>query len=657
MDDRILKWDREILGDPDQAGRVEWLETNGLGGYAMSTIIGLNTRRYHGLLVAGLKPPVDRYLFLSKLEDTLDVGAKRFELSCNRYPGVLDPKGHLLQESFMVEPFPVFRYRAGGALVEKTVALVHGRNVLIIRYRIADAPIFTLRVRPLLAFRDYHALTKENRNLDGTAAIFQGGVSFRPYTGLPPLILRFSGGRFREEGYWVRNMEYAEELARGFDGREDLYSPGEILWEGTGGGTFTLMAVLDPAEQGEPGALLEGETRRREEIARGAAVAGGDALVRRLGTAADAFIVARGKSRRSVIAGYPWFTDWGRDTMISLPGLTLTTRRFNVAREILQAYAEHLDRGMIPNRFPDDGRAPEYATADATLWYVHALECYRRASGDIELVKTLYPALTEVVKWHIKGTRFGIRMDPADHLLRISAPGVGLTWMDARIGDRAVTPRAGKPVEINALWYRVLAVMAWWTRHLGSRINPYVDLARGVRESFDRRFWFEAGGYLYDVVDGENGDDVAVRPNQLFALSLEDDLVPQPHGLRILERIRRELLTPYGIRTLSPKDPSYRGSYSGGPESRDGAYHQGTVWPWLLGSYADAMLNVEGRTPESVANVRGLLEPFHHHLFSAAAGFVSEIFDGDPPHLPRGCPAQAWSVAELLRISATVRQS
>ena len=648
-------WGKDILEDLDRAARIEWLETNGLGGYAMSTVVGMNTRRYHGLLVAALHPPVARHVLLSKLEDVLNVGGKSFECSCNRYPGVVHPAGHLLQERFTRDLFPAFFYRAGEARLEKTLALIHGRNTLIVRYRVINAPAFALRVRPFLAFRDAHHLTSENGALQGGASVDSMGVTFKPYAALPALSLRSTGGRYREEGFWVKNLEYLEEAERGLPDREDAYSPGEIVWRGMGGGIFYLIASLEPMAEGDPAALLEAERERRRALVGDLSRSADGVLSIGLGEAADAFIVRRGKSRRTVIAGYPWFTDWGRDAMIGLSGLTLLSRRFDIARDILLGFSEYLDQGMIPNRFPDHGENPEYNTADATLWFIHAIEEYRRASGDLELIKALYPALTEVVKWHIKGTHFGIRMDPADHLLSIG--GDGLTWMDARTGDGWVTPRSGKAVEINALWYRALTLMAWWTRHLGSRINPYLDLARQVRESFDRRFWCEAGGYLFDVVDGDMGNDASLRPNQLFALGLAEDLVPKVHAVKILERVRENLLTPYGLRTLSPKDSRYRGRYEGDPCSRDGAYHQGTVWPWLLGVYADAVMNVEGRTVQSVESLRGILEPFRDHLGTAGIGSVSEIFDGDPPHRPRGCPAQAWSVAELLRVSAMVQHS
>ncbi len=639
----------------------EWLETNGLGGYAMSTVAGENTRRYHGLLVAATKPPVGRVVLLSKVEETLLVGGRRIDLSTNRYPGTTYPEGFRFLMDFRLEPFPTWVFEADGVGVEKEVFMPHGENTVCVTWRILErggqvGPI-GLEVRPLVAFRDFHALTRENDDLDRTVEIAEGNVRIAPYRGLPQVFIAHDGVA-KQAGDWYRFFEYEEERARGFDFTEDLWHPSTLFYsfEEVSGGATTrrtanLVASVSPRAASDIHLLRRSESSRRETIA---ARGKRDPVVRALTRAADQFLVARG-DLTTVIAGYPWFSDWGRDAMIALPGLTLTTGRPEVAREILLAFSEHVDQGMLPNRFPDAGEEPEYNTIDATLWYFEAVRQYVEATGDLGLVRErLFTVLADIVAWHERGTRYGIRVS-ADSLLEWHAAGEALTWMDARVDGRPVTPREGKPVEIQALWFNALKTMAAFAGKIGERVseNGYAERAESCRSSFLRIFPEDlgSGGGLVDCVDGpgESIRDRSIRPNQLFAVSLHHSMVPMSLARHVLAVVEEHLLTPYGLRTLSPSDPAYRGRYEGGPVERDSAYHQGTAWPWLLGAYAAAFRRVNGEGPKTAEAMRELLTPLADFLLGEGLGQIPELFDGDAPHRPRGCVAQAWSVAELLR--------
>jgi predicted glycogen debranching enzyme len=635
-------------GEPD---RREWLEANGLGGYAMSTVTGENTRRYHGLLVAATRPPVGRTVLLSKVEETLLVGGRRIDLSTNLFPGTRHPEGFRFLKDFRVEPFPTWVFEADGVVLGRTLFMVHGENTVCVTWRLVkgDGPV-GLEVRPLVAFRDFHALTGENADLDRTTAIEGGRVRIAPYRGLPGLFLAHNG-RAEQAGDWYRSFEYEEERARGFDYREDLWHPATLsfTFEENGGamrGAAHLIASTSHRTAADIHLLRENELSRREKIV---AKSGRDPVVRALTRAADQFLVARG-DLTTVIAGYPWFCDWGRDTMISLPGLTLATGRPDVAKEILLAFSKHVDQGMLPNRFPEAGEEPEYNTVDATLWYFEAVRQYVEATGDLALVgDRLFRILADIVAWHERGTRYGIRVS-ADGLLEWHAAGEALTWMDARVDGRPVTPREGKPVEIQALWFNALRTMSDFASSLGDEhsAKAYAARAERCRASFLRLFPDETAAGLVDCVDGA-WRDRSVRPNQLFAVSLHNSMVPKSLARSVLATVEEHLLTPYGLRTLSPKDPAYRGRYEGGPEERDAVYHEGTVWPWLLGAYATAFRRANGDGPKTAKAIRRLLAPLGEFLLGDGLGQIPEIFDGDAPHLPRGCVAQAWSVAELLR--------
>lgn len=640
----------EICQDLAQAETREWLETNGIGGYASSTIIGMKTRRYHGLLVAATNPPTGRMVLLSKLEETLVIGDQRYELGCNRYPGVVHPKGYQYLQRFRLEPFPVWTYAAGDAVIEKTICMIHGENTVVVRYELngaAAAGEISLEVAPLIAFRDYHSLTHENAAINAWTLHTPYSHYITAYDGVPGMYLQTGDGEWLSTNEWYRRFQYSAEQERGLGFEEDLFNPCVIRFSLTPAQTVYIIAGLEHHAYEEAAPLMEREADRRATIV--PAAAQGDPFVAKLYRAADQFIVSRGE-QKTVIAGYHWFTDWGRDTMIALPGLTLSTGRFEFARSILLEFAKYVDQGMLPNRFPDKGEEPEYNTVDATLWYFEAIRAYVETSGNKDLVRDgLYEVLADIIEWHLRGTRYNIKVD-SDGLLSSGANGVQLTWMDAKVGDWVVTPRRGKPVEIQALWYNALCTMRDFAMNLGKEdlSKQYSLLAAKAKSSFNQQFWNEQSGCLYDVVDGDFRDG-SIRPNQVIALSLAHSMVPREKALKILEVVERELLTPFGLRSLAPSDPRYVSHYGGDPLSRDGAYHQGTVWGWLIGPYVAALLKSNKSSPAARAKATAALEPFKAHLLEAGLGQVSEIFDGDLPHKPGGCIAQAWSVAELLR--------
>ena len=643
-----IRFDRSICSDLQQALRREWLETNGLGGFAGSSIVGLNTRRYHGLLVAATKPPVGRFVLLSKLEETLLVDGNRFELSANQYPGVVHPNGQQYLREFRLDPFPVFAYEAGGVELIKSLFMIQGENSTVIRYRV-NAPAgsrrsIRLELRPLIAFRDYHSTTRQNSSLNPHITTEAGAAMFQPYADLPPLCLAHNG-EVLPSGDWYHNFEHQIERERGLDFVEDLYNPMVLAFDAGAGDAIVIAST----ERRDAGKALEYENQERHRRAAIVQETRSDGFVSLLTAAADQFIVARGE-QKTVIAGYHWFADWGRDTMIALPGLTLATGRFQVARSILLEFARHVNRGMLPNRFPDAGEQPEYNTVDATLWFIEAIRKYLESTGDLELVRAnLYPVLSDIMQWHSRGTRHGIRID-SDGLLACGEPGVQLTWMDAKIGDWVVTPRHGKPVEIQALWHNALVFMRDISARFGyaSDAQRYAASTAMARASFADKFWNAERNCLYDVVNGTERDP-SIRPNQIFAVSLPHPLLSDEQAHAIVDTVQRELLTPYGLRTLDRGNPQYRGFYGGDPHSRDSAYHQGTVWPWLMGPFLTAYLKVKKRSPAAIEQANLWLATFQQHIREAGLGQISEVFSGDPPHQPGGCVAQAWSVAELLR--------
>ncbi|MGE3539121.1 MAG: amylo-alpha-1,6-glucosidase [Candidatus Tectimicrobiota bacterium] len=652
----MLVFGPEICTNLAAATQREWLETNGLGGFAASTLIGLNTRRYHGLLTAATTPPVGRMLLLAKLEETLIIDGQRFELSANQYPDTIHPQGYRYLTRFQLAPFPMWTYRVGEVQLEKTVFMRHGENSTVVQYtcHMAGAPAsaWSLEIRPLIAFRDYHSTTHRNEALNPHVAITPGHAVVQPYHGLPALHCAHNADRIDLAGDWYYHFTYVVERERGLDDVEDLFHPFTLVFDLQRCPQPTIIASTAVREVTQAAAYRQAEIERRQACL--VAAAHGDALIRTLVAAADHYIVARG-AQHSIIAGYHWFSDWGRDTMIALPGLTLATGRPEVARSILQAFARVVDQGMLPNRFPDAGEAPEYNTVDATLWFFEAVHALWRATQDTAAIRAdFYEVLTDIIDWHVRGTRYGIKVDD-DGLLAAGVPGVQLTWMDARVDGREITPRHGKPVEIQALWYNALRIMA----HLAQTVRDttaaqrYQRMAAQAHSSFNRLFWHDAAGCLYDVIT--NGEpDGSIRPNQIFAVSLPYTMLPDPRAQAVVAVVERDLLTPYGLRSLSPADPQYRGRCTGNAASRDGSYHQGTVWAWLMGPFLHAYLKVHGNTARSRQQAVQWLSGFRTHLSQACLGQISEVFDGDAPHQPRGCVAQAWSVAELLRSAATL---
>jgi predicted glycogen debranching enzyme len=644
----------------------EWLVTNGLGGFASGTAAQANTRRYHGLLVAALRPPVERIVMVAKVDATVLFEDQRFELGCNEFAdGTLAPRGFERLGAFVLEEgLPVWTYALGDALIEQRIWMERERNTAYVSYTLLRAArSVTLELVPLCTYRDYHAHSRGSWSLAVTPE--EAGCTISAFPGARSYRVGLDRGRFASAPEWYWQFKHRQEAERGLDAVEDLFRPGILRTALAPGETVTLTASAEPAAPERAGAW-ERETRRRrtrlKSVERTA-----PQWVRRLALAADQFIVRRVSADApdgvTVIAGYPWFSDWGRDTMIALPGLTLPTGRAADAGAILRTFAAHVSEGMLPNRFPDAGETAEYNTVDATLWFFHAIHAYLEETSDRALLTDLYPTLREIIHRHRQGTRHGIHIDESDGLLQAGEPGVQLTWMDAKVGDWVVTPRIGKPVEINALWHFALVSLARWAGELGDAraAADYARSAARVAAAFTRTYWYERGGYLYDVVDGPDGTpdnsgrpkDATLRPNQIFAVALGTALLDERQARSVVEVCARELLTPVGLRSLAPREAQYAGRYQGGPRERDAIYHQGTVWSWLLGPFALAHYHVYGDPGYALDLLAGLAA----HLDEACLGSISEIFDGDPPHTPRGCFAQAWSVAETLRAWQVLSQA
>jgi predicted glycogen debranching enzyme len=626
----------------------EWLEADGLGGFASGTVSGIRTRRYHALLLAATTPPTGRMVLVNGLEAWLETPAGRFALSAQRYdPDVIHPDGHLRIIDFRIDPWPTWTLRAeDGTEVTQEVVACHERGHVVVRWRrLASSGPVQLIVRPLLSGRDYHSLHHENPGFDFAAEVTGARVLWRPYPGVPA-ISALTDGSYRHDPVWYRNFQYDAERARGLDFTEDLASPGVFSWTLNGrAATLTLSAgEIDPDV--DTGCLIDLETRRR------------DLFASPLQRAAAAYVVRRGAGR-TIVAGYPWFTDWGRDTFITLRGFMALPGGLELARDILLAWAPAVSEGMVPNRFPDAGVQPEYNAVDASLWYVIAAHELLEAAGagsnalasaDQQL---LQQSIGQIVAGYCAGTRYGIRMDE-DGLLAAGVPGVQLTWMDAKVGDRVVTPRIGKPVEVQALWLNALRIA-------GASWPEYCTLYRRALASFQLRFWNDAAGCLYDVVDVDHVagcNDPAVRPNQILAVGgLPYQVLVEPYARRVVDTVERRLLTPLGLRSLAPGEPGYRPHYGGGVPERDGAYHQGTVWPWLIGPFIEAWLRVRGDTADAKPEAdERFLSPLRAHLGVAGLGHISEIADAEAPHRPGGCPFQAWSLGELLRASRLVAE-
>ncbi|HVA33971.1 MAG TPA: amylo-alpha-1,6-glucosidase [Candidatus Baltobacteraceae bacterium] len=654
-----IAFGRSICDDLAAAERREWLVTNGLGGFASGTIAGTLTRRYHGLLIAALHPPVERTLLVTKIDEVARYRDVSYELGANRWKnGYVAPTGFIRIERFFLDgTTPVWHYALGDATLEKRIWMEPGAHTTYVRYRAvrAAAPIgLTLRV--FANYRDFHANTHAGDwRMDVTPC--PGGLRVDAFQGARPFWIFGDGGDPVLENVWYRDFVLSVETRRGLDDRDDNVAAGSFSATLCTGEAFTLAATCEPSmAQSPPGRFSADEALRRRDAHEGAVLAAWDATpqstdapawMRQCVLAADQFVAKRpiesNPDALTIVAGYPWFDDWGRDTMISLPGLALLTGRAAVARDILRTFASFVDGGMLPNCFPERGQAPEYNTVDAALWYVEAAARLFEIGGDAQTLRALWPALQQIVDCYRAGTRYDIRMD-ADGLIVADSPGLQLTWMDAKVGDEVITPRRGKPVEIAALWYNALMRMKQFASALGLDTEQYAELARLAHAGFER-FWNADAGCCYDVLDGPNGNDATLRPNQLFAISLPHPLLTQERARCVVDACAAQLVTSNGLRTLAPSDPKFVARYEGSPQQRDAAYHQGTVWPWLLGAFATAHARVYG----DAATARSFLEPLADQLFDYGLGSISEIADGGAPFTPRGAIAQAWSVGELVR--------
>jgi len=648
----MIEFGREICGRLNVAETREWLSTNGIGGFAMGTVAGLLTRRYHGLLVAALAPPLGRTLLLVKMDEDVKYAGEQFSLFSNRWAdGALEEEGTRHLERFHLEgTTPVWTFACGDALLEKRIWMQPGANTTYIQYHLArGSDLFELYSKVMVNYRDYHDTTILNAWQTGIDEV-ENGLRIKVFEGATPFYLLTAGGEVWPDLTWYEDYFLSLEEYRGQnDVVEDHIHVGVFGATLQPGERFTVVASVDPAPNLDgDAAYVERRAYERRLLARAATVS--PPAPPQLVLAADQFVVRRptpaDDDGRTIIAGYPWFGDWGRDTMISLPGLTLHTGRPEIAASILRTFSHFVDRGMLPNRFPDEGEEPEYNTVDATLWYFEAIRAYHEATGDDELLRELFPILEDIVAWHRRGTRYNIQLDEADGLLYAGEGGVQLTWMDAKVGDWVVTPRIGKPVEVNALWYNALRTVAGFARRLEEEeaAAVYDEMADQTRAGFDR-FWNEEAGYCYDVLDGPDGDDASLRPNQIFAVSLPHSPLPPRWQKAVVDVCARRLVTSFGLRTLAPDHPDFTGVYAGDQKERDGAYHQGSVWSWLVGPFVTAHLRVY----EDKAKARSYLQPLIQHLVDHGVGSVSEIFDGDPPFTPHGCTAQAWGVAEVIR--------
>jgi len=670
MDDLILKmkWDERDPARYEPLLTREWLVTNGLGGYASGTVAGVATRRYHGLLIAA--GPLGRCMMLNHLMEQLRLpdgtilylGGEQFADRSLTLPG-----GTYLTEFRLETGLPVWRYEFQACVLEKQVLLPHMQNTAYITYRlVAGAGKLRLKVRPALHFRPHDAPVSDVHALPYTLTAVENRLELAGPTPMPPLRMWLHGARasFTMESKKIPEILYRDEENRGYDSRGDLWSPGHYRVDLSTDTPATIVASTEAWETifalaPEDARAAEFERRRRLLLTGEPAARSG--VPGKLVLAADQFLItpsgrvedevrahAAGDEVRTVIAGYHWFTDWGRDTMISLEGLTLITGRAVEAKYILRTFAYYIRDGLIPNLFPEGQKQGLYNTADATLWFFHAIARYLEYTNDRETLRLLLPRLQNIIEHHLRGTRFGIHVDPRDGLLSQGAEGCQLTWMDAKVGDWVVTPRRGKAVEINALWYNALCLMEQWLREEqgDTAARPYAAHAHKARASFQQRFWYSHGGHLFDVVDGEQGDDAACRPNQIFAISLPHAILDPNRWQPVLEVVRQQLLTPVGMRSLAPGSPDYKPTYYGDLRARDAAYHQGTVWAWLIGPFVDAWLKVH---PGDLRRARQFLEGFVPHLGEACIGSISEVFDAEEPYTPRGCIAQAWSVAEVLR--------
>jgi glycogen debranching enzyme len=617
----------QVCNDFAQSSSLEWLQTNHTGAFAMGTVAGVNTRRYHGLLIATLNPPADRISVFPRVEETVEFDGESFPLAAVQYPGIVTPSGFELLEEFSASPSPTWRFRFSRQTICKTLRLLDGQQTVVLTYQ-ANAAC-RLAIRLFVSFRDYHSLAKSNSQVNRVVDECGSRLTMHPYANFPPIHFHHNALRFEADGLWFHDQEYLRDMERGLDFHEDLYSPGVLHFQLESDATVHLMATLEDTAFSIP--PLEGK-----------------AVL--LTQALDQFRVLRADKKPTLIAGYPWFTDWSRDTLISLPALIAAGFDPSETRAILDFLLAERKQGILPNRFSDRQSTPEYNTVDASLWFFVAADSYLTSTQDLQfLAQKLFPAALDIIQWHQQGTFYSIKVDASDHLLAAGEPGVQLTWMDAKIGDFVVTPRIGKPVEINALWFNALRITGKWASSLGHRevSATLQEEAFKVYSSFNTHFWNASLDCLFDVLTS-GGPDASIRPNQLLAASLPYPLLDRSKARSMVGVVRQMLLTPVGLRTLAPSDPNYRPRFDGDMASRDSAYHQGTVWPWLIGPYVGACLYAFDKSAEAKRECRDALNSIFKLTQAYCLGSIGEVFDGDAPHHPGGCPAQLWSVAQTM---------
>jgi predicted glycogen debranching enzyme len=658
----VLRWDRDR--DPLELRRREWLVTNGLGGYASGTIAGIPTRKYHGLFVPNLAAPKGRHIMISRCDESVVTAARRLHLGGAEFEHerFVGESHRYLKEFRLDHRIAVWTFELEEAVLEKSIVMVHNQNTVCVQYRLLRGERLDLQVRPFVAFRRQDETPTSTPGDAFVVEVWRGRHEIRHAHS--PLILRVElqpgPTMFMTDERDEHQFVYRVERDRGDPAFDSAFSPGYFAAQLAADRPVVFVASMHAWDRldFDGAAMFDAERRRLDGLLALAPQFAGDAFAEQLTMAADQFVVlpgsrveetvmaqAEGSELRSIYAGYHWFGDWGRDTMISLEGLTLATGRFREAGAILRTFSHYVRDGLLPNLFPEGEREALYHTVDATLWYFHAIARYVEVTGDRSILPQLFPVLASIIEHHIAGTRFAIHVDPADGLLAAAAEGYQLTWMDAKVDGWVVTPRHGKPVEIQALWYNALELMATWAQELGTDHRSYAAHAERARETFNERFWNARSSCLYDVIDGPHGDDASIRPNQVFAISLPHPILYERYWQPVIETVRDRLVTAYGLRTLSAEHPDYKAHYRGDLRSRDAAYHQGTVWPWLIGPYIDAYLRVH---PDRLG-ARQLLRAFPEHLCDAGVGSISEIFDAEDPYTPGGCIAQAWSVAEVLR--------
>ena len=656
-----VQFGREICGNLSAAESREWLVTNGIGGFASGTIAEDMTRRYHGLLIAALQPPLGRTQLVAAIDESVLYSGASYALATHRWAsGAVDPQGFLLLESFRLEgTIPVWTYALADALLEKRVWMQQGENTTFIHYTLsrASSPL-EMDLKCLVNFRDFHSSTHAG-DWHMKIVSVEHGVMVLPFEGATPFYLKSAQASCEPHHEWYRDCFLPRESERGLDDREDHLFAALFHAKLYPGESLSIVVTTEPTTALDGAVSLTERVRHEADLLETwqthnkKSSASAPAWFRQLVLAADQFVVKRSLPEEldghSIIAGYHWFGDWGRDTMIALPGLALVTGRYAVAKQILLAFAHYVDGGMLPNNFPDAGGKPGYNSVDASLWYFEAVRQYFAATQDIATLQKLFPVLAGMIDAHVAGTRYNIHVDPADGLLYAGGPGIQLTWMDAKIGDWVVTPRTGKPVEINALWINALETMPLFARQLNKPADNFERRSAQARSSF-QKFWNTERNCCFDVIDvpsaaKTSGRDPTLRPNQILAVSLPVSPLSQTQQKSVVDVCAQHLLTCYGLRSLAPGEPNYQGHYGGDQRTRDAAYHQGTVWGWLLGPFALAHFRVYG---DRAAALR-YLEPLGSNISAYGLGTLAEIFDGNPPHTPCGCIAQAWTVGEILR--------